>query len=157
MFVQQHVAIIVSLCLINSIVFYLNHFCLSVSFRPQAQQGPEALPELEVSEVIAWPRVAKDNTSQSISSCRALWVKTLGYTVTLLHGHVVTLESNTLHLLRQHVWTSLCRSWIFGCVTKFSSALLFCCTCTMLVLYKSLVCSVKPWIFFLGWGGGGGF
>lgn len=53
---------------------YLSCFCLAMISRSQAQQGSEALPELEVSEVFSWPRTAEDNPSQLVSSCCALWV-----------------------------------------------------------------------------------
>lgn len=44
---------------------------LSVS-RSQAEQGPEALPEPEVSEVLPGSRAAEDHPSQSVSPCCAL-------------------------------------------------------------------------------------
>lgn len=49
-------------------------FCLPAVSRSQAQQGPQALPQLEVSEVFSRSRAAENHPSQSLSPCCALWV-----------------------------------------------------------------------------------
>lgn len=48
-------------------------FCVH-NGRKQAEQGPEALSEPALPEVIAWPRTAADHPRQPLSSRRALWV-----------------------------------------------------------------------------------
>lgn len=59
--------------LLRWVVFSWFPLCLAVP-RSQAQQGPEALPEPEVSEVVPGSRAAENDPSQSLSPCCALWV-----------------------------------------------------------------------------------
>lgn len=49
--------------------------CVCVrNYRKQAEQGPEALPEPALPEILAWPRTAADHPRQPLSPRRALWV-----------------------------------------------------------------------------------
>lgn len=87
-----------------SMFVYLS-FCLCTICRSQAQQGPEAVPQLEVSEVFPRPRAAEDHPSQSVSPCCALWVKILVMIIMwrLKSGHLawgmVSLTSLVDHFL----------------------------------------------------------
>lgn len=63
-------------CFVMSRFVYLSFFFSPSDIsRSQAQQGPEALPQPEVSEVFPRPRAAEDHPSQSVSPCCALWVQ----------------------------------------------------------------------------------
>lgn len=77
-------ALVMFLCVLACFLLQLFWYICVHNHRKQADQGPEAVSEPALPEVLAWPRTAADDQRQPLPSRRALWVHDMSFAKSFL-------------------------------------------------------------------------